>query len=302
MRYDGQATMEPATLHEEAGSTEEINHNIHVLKHLMSQLDVIRRNVRSFQENESDRVPKEVVRFHTRKDLIQTERQIKTAIEGIFGEQSLELRKHQHLRVGIGSSTGIPAAIRSLEDLVFQLEGKRERLLEGYGRREDHMPDLDPLTDLYTRRLLYRYFGHELDRSRRQSYSLVLVYFALRNWQDIATRHGQRVWEEVLVGMACACKASLRGYDYGSRISEHEFALLLPQTETQGAHGMIRRIVEQFNCVTQRLAPRLRVVLEFGTAAFPFDGDTLPELFDTATAHRLSLTEDLKAIRMVTQP
>jgi len=41
------------------------------------------------------------------------------------------------------------------------------------------------------------------------------------------------------------------------------------------------------------------VTLEFGTATFPFDGDTLTSLFDTATGHRMSFTDDLKSIRLL---
>jgi len=55
----------------------------------------------------------------------------------------------------------------------------------------------------------------------------------------IRALYGSIAWEEIIVSLACACRVALRGYDYASRVSEHEFALLLPQTETQGAHMVI---------------------------------------------------------------
>lgn len=300
MRDNG-LTIEPMLFQHELNFVEEIDHNINTLKNLMSQLNVIRKGNESFLDRESGslRVPTEVVRFHARKELMQTERQIRTAIGGIFGGQSPEFRQNEHLRIGVNSNSAIPAAIRLLEDLTFRLEEKRLQCLSGQIRSTEDVPDLDPLTDLYGRRLFYRYFNHELERSKRQDYTAVLVYFALTNWQDVSSLHGLKAWEEVLIGMSCACKAALRGYDYAGRISEYEFALLLPQSETQGAHAVIRRIVEQFHRAMKRSVPDPKVSLEFGTAAFPFDGDTLSALFDVATDHRVSFTEDLKSFRAV---
>lgn len=171
--------------------------------------------------------------------------------------------------------------------------------MAGRPRQGDYTPDIDPLTDLYTRRLLNRYFAHELDRSKRHGYTVALVYLTLPAWQEFAAFYGSTVWEEVVVSLACAAQVALRGYDYASRISEHEFALLLPQTETRGAHVVIRRIAEQFNGALKRLGPDLKAPLEFGTATFPFDGETLTNLFATATTHRMCFTEDLKNVRML---
>jgi diguanylate cyclase (GGDEF)-like protein len=171
----------------------------------------------------------------------------------------------------------------------------------GRTRQGGYTSDIDPLTDLYTRRLLNRYFAHELDRSRRHGYAVALVYFTLPDWQEFAALYGSIVWEEVVVSLACACRVALRGYDYASRISEHEFTLLLPQTETQGAHMVIRRIVEQFDGALKRVVPDVKVSLEFGTATFPFDGEDLSKLFATAIAHRMCFTDDLKSVRMLSR-
>ncbi|MDQ6732503.1 MAG: diguanylate cyclase [Nitrospirota bacterium] len=282
---------------------EEIDHGIQTLKRLIDQLEGIKKETESFTTGHTDdlRLPHEVVLFHARKEIVQAERQIREAIGEIFGKHSSEFRKHQHLRISLGSKTGIPDALRVLRDLTFHLEGKRLHLMGGRTRQGDYTSDIDPLTDLYTRRLLNRYFVHELDRSKRHGYAVALVYFTLPDWQEFAALYGSTVWEEVVVSLACACRVALRGYDYASRISEHEFALLLPQTETQGAHMVIRRIAEQFDGALKRVVPDLKVPLEFGTATFPFDGEDLSNLFATATAHRMCFTENLKSVRMLSR-
>jgi diguanylate cyclase (GGDEF)-like protein len=284
-------------------SVEAIGQDIHVLKHLIARLDAIKREAESFTTGNTDelRLPQEVVRFHARKETVQCERQIREAIGNIFGAHSPEFMKHQHLRISLGSKTGIPDAIRVLQDLAFRLEERRLHLMGRRARQDDYTPDIDPLTDLYTRRLLNRYFAHELDRSKRHGYTLALVYFTLPDWQEVATLYGSTVWEEAVISFACACKAALRGYDYATRMSEHEFALLLPQTETQGSHVVIRRIAAQFDGAVKPLLPDLKLTLEFGTATFPFDGESLSALFETATAHRMCFTEDLKNVRMLSR-
>jgi diguanylate cyclase (GGDEF)-like protein len=284
-------------------SVEEIDHGIQTLKHLTDRLEGLKKETESFTAGHTAdlRLPQEVVLFHARKEIVQAERQIREAVGVIFGKHSPEFRKHQHLRISLGSKTGIPDALRVFRDLTFHLEGKRLHLMGGRTRQGDYTSDIDPLTDLYTRRLLNRYFAHELDRSKRHGYAVALVYFTLPDWQEFAALYGSIVWEEVVVSLACACRVALRGYDYASRISEHEFTLLLPQTETQGAHMVIRRIVEQFDGALKRVVPDVKVSLEFGTATFPFDGEDLSKLFATAIAHRMCFTDDLKSVRMLSR-
>jgi len=283
-------------------SEEEIDHGIQALQQLIDRLETIKKETECFTDGQTNdlRLPHEVVRFHARKEIVQVERQLREAIEDIFGRQSVEFRKHQHLRINLGSKTGIPDALRAVRSLMFCLQEQRLRLMGGRPGQGDYTPDIDPLTDLYTRRLLNRYFAHELDRSKRHGYTLALVYFALPDWQKIAALYGSTVWEEVIVSFACACKVILRGYDYGARMSEHEFALLLPQTETQGAHIAIKRIAEQFDAAVKRLMPDPKIKLEFGTATFPFDGEALSSLFEVATAHRMCFTDN-KNVRMLSR-
>lgn len=302
-KHEQTSTITAVSSENETASIEDIDHGIQTLKHLIGQLEAISREMESFTIGNSVdlRLPQEVVRFHARRQVVQAERQIRESIGDIFGVRSPEFRKHQHLRISLGAGTGIGNAVRALEDLIFRLEERRLHLIGGRSRPGSYTPDVDPLTDLYTRRLLNRYFAHELDRSKRHGYTVALLYFTMPEWQEVAALYGSTVWEEVVVSLACACKATLRGYDYASRISEHELTLLLPQTETQGAHVVIRRIAEQFDCALKRLISDLHVQLEFGTATFPFDGETLAHLFATATAHRMCFTEDLQHVRMLSR-
>jgi GGDEF domain-containing protein len=114
-----------------------------------------------------------------------------------------------------------------------------------------------------------------------------LIFFSLRNWRALHIAHGPTVSRAILVRMACACKASLRGYDFAAGMAEDEFAVLLPQSDSQGARSVARRIVGKFEHAMMQLADGLNVKLEFGMATFPFDRDTPAGLFYTAATHRM---------------
>jgi diguanylate cyclase (GGDEF)-like protein len=186
-----------------------------------------------------------------------------------------------------------------LENFIFQLEAKRLEFLGRHLKHANHAADIDPLTDLYSQRLLERYVRHELDRSRRYGYAVALVIISLRNWKAVKADHGSTLANAILVNMACACRASLRGYDYLSRTDEDKFALLLPQADSPVAHAVLRRISEKFHQALKRLSPELPITLEFGTATFPFDGENPTRLFYTAMTHRMSLGPDMKGIQVL---
>ena len=70
------------------------------------------------------------------------------------------------------------------------------------------------------------------------------------------------------------------------RISEDEFAMLLPQSDSRGARSVIKRSAAKFELAIQRLSSDLDHSLEFGIATFPFDGETTSQLLHTAFSIR----------------
>lgn len=150
--------------------------------------------------------------------------------------------------------------------------------------------DADPLTGLYNRRLLDVFLSKELSRSLRHSYPLSLVLLNLLNVKRAGELHGQPVADALLVTLACACAESVRGYDYACRISEDEFAVLLPQSDGAGAHVVAERILAKVKPDMVRLAGEAGLRLIYGRASSPEDGTTAEDLFDVADL-RLSQQE-----------
>ncbi|MGH7255115.1 MAG: diguanylate cyclase domain-containing protein, partial [Nitrospirales bacterium] len=140
----------------------------------------------------------------------------------------------------------------------------------------------DPLTGLYNRRLFDEYFRRELTRSSRHAYPLALVLFDLSNFKQVNDTYGHAVGDSVLLTLARISAETIRGSDYPFRIGGDEFAVLLPQSDSQSAQTLIRRIVQKFQDQVRELVPDLELRLDYGVALFPDDGESPANLFQAA--------------------
>ncbi|HUK31310.1 MAG TPA: diguanylate cyclase [Candidatus Acidoferrum sp.] len=131
----------------------------------------------------------------------------------------------------------------------------------------------DPLTGLYNRRLFEEYFEKELNRSRRYDLSLALITLDLHMFKDVNDRFGHPRGDEVLRLAANTLRHSMRTSDYAFRIGGDEFALLLPQADSEQAGTLGRRIHTNFAAVLQPQRMDLPLGLDYGLAVYPQDGD-----------------------------
>ncbi len=100
----------------------------------------------------------------------------------------------------------------------------------------------DPLTSLYNRRFFEDYFEKELNRSIRYTHKLALVVFDLHRFKEVNDRFGHPQGDALLQMAAATLRKSLRTSDYAFRIGGDEFALLLPQSDTEQAAALSRRL------------------------------------------------------------
>ena len=129
---------------------------------------------------------------------------------------------------------------RSLEIEVLQKE------LEEKNARLEALSSLDSLTGLFNR----RYFDDNLVKEWRQAFrtqtplSLLLVRIAeFQECRECYDRwQGEACLQKVAHGLYAAL---LRPVDIVARYAQHEFAVLLPGTDRQGAQLVAERMLEQ---------------------------------------------------------
>ena len=131
----------------------------------------------------------------------------------------------------------------------------------------------DPLTGLYNRRFFDDYFEKELNRSNRYSHRLALVVFDLHRFKEVNDRHGHQRGDALLQLAASTLRNSLRTSDYAFRIGGDEFAILLPQSDTEQAATLSRRLRAAYSASVEPLQLGVSVALDYGLAVYPDDGE-----------------------------
>src|SRR5208282_2503024 len=104
----------------------------------------------------------------------------------------------------------------------------------------------DALTGLYNRRLFDEYFDKELNRAKRYGQQLAVVILDLHKLKEVNDRHGHLQGDHVLQIAATTFRTTLRASDFAFRIGGDEFALLLPETDTEKAVTLCRRVRAQY--------------------------------------------------------
>lgn len=134
------------------------------------------------------------------------------------------------------------------------------------------LADTDPLTWLYNRRHFDRRLEAEADRALRSQHLLALLLMDLDRFKGINDRFGHRVGDQVLKAVAGAIKVAIRRYDVPTRYGGDEFAVILPEADTEAAATVARRVLQAV--ASAQLPPALamsgeRIGLSIGVATFP---------------------------------
>jgi GGDEF domain-containing protein len=100
----------------------------------------------------------------------------------------------------------------------------------------------DSLTGLYNRRLFDEYSEKELNRAKRYNQQLAFVILDVHNLKEVNDRRGHLLGDKILELAATTLRKTMRASDFAFRIGGDEFALLLPETDSEQATTLCRRV------------------------------------------------------------
>ena len=145
--------------------------------------------------------------------------------------------------------------------LAGALNDRAERLID----RLAEAARTDPLTGLLNRRGFEERLAKELSRADRAHRPVSVIVGDLDHFKLVNDRHGHRAGDETLTTFAATALQAKRLSDDMGRIGGEEFALVLPDTDAEGAHLLAERI---------RRATRERqpITVSFGVATYPDHG------------------------------
>ena len=100
----------------------------------------------------------------------------------------------------------------------------------------------DPLTGAANRRYFFERASQELARTKRRSTPLSIAELDIDHFKKINDQNGHAAGDKVLKSLSGDCQRLLREADLFARIGGEEFAVLLPDTNLDGAVCLAERL------------------------------------------------------------
>ncbi|MFH1216118.1 MAG: GGDEF domain-containing protein [Pseudomonadota bacterium] len=182
-----------------------------------------------------------------------------------------------------GKKTGMfPADRREiLQVIVSQVTTKIE--LARAHEKIFHLATTDGLTELSNHRTFQNACDNMLNRAQRQSTPLTLVLCDLDHFKIINDTFGHPTGDLVLQQVARVLASSVRKVDLAARYGGEEFALLLEDSNHNGARIQVERVRQAISDLALiHEGRRISVTMSFGLAAYPVDADNKNDLIHHA--------------------
>ena len=128
----------------------------------------------------------------------------------------------------------------------------------------------DPLTGLYNKSFLLTLIGMEMRRAERYGGVFSVVSCAPQNLRVFQKQFGRGMADRLLVYSAVVLGQTVRESDVVARVSNEEFAMLLPGTTAEDLPRVLKRIAARFSLARFQVEGKaLRASLLLGGVSFP---------------------------------
>ncbi len=172
-----------------------------------------------------------------------------SAIGIAFFLGKIELNYVTSHATGIGYSIEAFMLAYIISYKIKLLENRKEELLETLEEKVSErtkelsiLASTDPMTKLYNRRYFTELSESILDLARREKADSSIIILDIDMFKNINDTYGHKVGDIVIKRLADTLRELTRKSDIISRWGGEEFVILLPNTDTAGAHAISEKI------------------------------------------------------------
>jgi diguanylate cyclase (GGDEF)-like protein len=158
--------------------------------------------------------------------------------------------------------------------------------------REKTIARHDYLTNAWNRMAFFELAEIEIARAKRYLKPLTIVYIDLDNFKLVNDKQGHEEGDRVLKSVSVKVLEQIRKSDIFSRIGGDEFTLLLPETDSNEAEGLIERIKnELMKLVNENQWP---ITFSIGIVSFISTPNSVEEMINVADTLMYSVKNSSK--------
>ncbi len=179
----------------------------------------------------------------------------------------------------------------SYEQLVMELKLAKKKAMdlakEAWEANEKlkEIAIKDGLTNIYNHRYFQELLDKELTRAERYSRTLSLILIDIDHFKKINDTFGHHQGDEVLRSVAEIFEQAVRRPDIAARYGGEEFAVVLPETDIQGAVVLAERIRQEVEKMEIKLNDQsIKVTISLGITTYnpSIDRKTKKDLIEAA--------------------
>jgi diguanylate cyclase (GGDEF)-like protein/PAS domain S-box-containing protein len=141
-------------------------------------------------------------------------------------------------------------------------------------KKLEQLANYDPLTGLPNRRFLHERLERSMQRARRASDGLALMFIDLDGFKDVNDLSGHDCGDRLLQEVAHRLQGCLRENDFVARFGGDEFAILIEHASLpDDAERIANRIIAELSLPVNIGGRRFRATASIGIAQCPKDGN-----------------------------
>lgn len=144
-------------------------------------------------------------------------------------------------------------------------------------RKLKKLATIDETTHLRNQKHFHEALAMEISRCQRYQRPFSILLIVIEQFEVYRAQHGAKASDLLLYSFAMLLRETMRISDTVARYDDHEFALLLPETDQAGATELCGRLTAAVNVYPfpgKESFSGQRVTISIGTATFPDHGAT----------------------------